>query len=307
MKTSVCICTCKRPALLERLLASLRDVDLGGLTPDDVKVVVVDNSPTGEARAVCERVARTLPIELHFAEEERRGIPFARNRAVREALSLGSEWIAFIDDDDLPQSDWLLQLLQKQEESRADVVCGVWRWNVPANGSSWARSTPLFRSLPLDQRSRGIPPWMATCNVLISRETIETLAAEGPVFSPEFGFLGCDDTDMFIRASKAGARIEVAEKSIINRYWEEFRLTLRGILRHSFRQGNTIVHIAKKHDAPAGLRRTKTKAIKRLTLGLLLLPTSVFSKRRMARQLYKIGRGLGMLYAFRGGQFDYYR
>ena len=307
MKVSVCICTCNRPELLHRLLRSLRHIELGSLEAEDVELVVVDNNPTGEAREICRTVSSDLPVRLHFAEERQRGIPFARNRAVHEALDRGADWIAFIDDDDVPEPDWLLELLRKQQQSAADLVCGVWRWDLGADASNWALDTPMFKQLKVDRRKRGIPPWMATCNVLIGRRTFERLGSRGPVFSPEFGFLGCDDTDFFIRASRDGARVAVAEKSIINRYWQDLRLTLRGMLRHGFRHGNSLVHIAKKHDPPAGLRKTRSKAMKKLSSSILLFPVSVFSKKLRARRLYDASYGLGMLYAFSGRQFDFYR
>ena len=91
-KISVCICTCNRPQLLERLLRSLRGIELGELEPEDVDIVVVDNNPTGEAHEVCRRVSDGLPIPLHFAEETQRGIAFARNKAVGEAMDRGADF-----------------------------------------------------------------------------------------------------------------------------------------------------------------------------------------------------------------------
>ncbi len=254
MKVCVCVCTYNRPELLERLLRSFRDIELGKLQARDVDLIVVDNKPTDQARQVCESVSDRLPIQLHFAQEPQRGIPFARNRAISEALELGADLIAFIDDDDVPQRDWLIRLIEKQTESGADLVCGIWRWDIDVSSLGWARMTPMFK-LNFDRRKRGIPPWLATCNALITRNTLERLRADGPIFSPEFGFLGCDDTDFFIRASKAGARIEVAEKSIISRYCQDHRMTFAGVLRHAFRNGNTAAIMAKTLVPPVVLSR----------------------------------------------------
>lgn len=293
--------------MLERVLEALGAIDLGGVATGGVDLVVVDNNPTGEARVVCDRVREQLPIRLHFAEEEQRGIAFARNRAVLEAMKLGSDFVAFLDDDDVPRPDWLRRLLERQRETNADLVCGVWHWDVDADSSAWVARSPMFKTPKLNKRKRGIPAWMATCNVLVSRRVIEGLGAGGPVFSTEFGFLGCDDTDFFIRAHRSGAQIAIAERSVIDRYWQDMRLTLRGMLRHGFRYGNSAVHIARKHESRSAMRRLKRKAAKKLTRGVVLFPLSLTSRSQITRRLYEVSYGLGMVYAFSGRQFEFYR
>ena len=84
MKIALCICTYKRPELLERLLNSLHDIQLGELAPDTLRIMIIDNYPDGRARAVCERLARTLPVGLDFLEESRKGVAFARNTVIDE-------------------------------------------------------------------------------------------------------------------------------------------------------------------------------------------------------------------------------
>ena len=77
MRVIVCICTYRRTELLERLLLSLRHIEIEGIDPRDVVVIVVDNHPDGLASKVCERVSGRLPIELVFVEETSRGRAFA--------------------------------------------------------------------------------------------------------------------------------------------------------------------------------------------------------------------------------------
>jgi len=97
----------------------------------------VDNAPKGEASAVSDGHRASLPVALHFAEQRLLGISFARNRAVTEALGRGADFDAFIDDDDVPDVDWLLCLL----EGRSDVPT---RKSFSATGSQ--ESSPMCRS-----------------------------------------------------------------------------------------------------------------------------------------------------------------
>ena len=111
MTIAICICTCDRPNSLQELLNVLVEMELGQLHPGELFFVVVDNRPDGRAQAVCDQARARLPGPLYFAEEQERGISFARNRAISTALAQGAEWIAFIDDDDRPRPDWLVHLV----------------------------------------------------------------------------------------------------------------------------------------------------------------------------------------------------
>ena len=143
--------------------------------------------------------------------------------------------------------------------------------------------------------------------MLIGRRIIETLSSHRPVFAPEFAFTGAEDTDFFVRASRHGAKIDIAEASIINKHYEDLRLTPKGMLQLAFCRGGNSVRIARRYDLSPDLRRRKFKAIIKIVVGLFLLPVSIFSKVLLARRLYQISYGLGMLCAFSGRQADYYR
>lgn len=305
MKISVCVCTCNRPELLQRLLGSLRGIDLGTLDPGSVELIVVDNDPTGQAEAVCQGASSSLPIELHFTEERERGISFARNRAVSTALSRGADLVAFIDDDDIPEPDWLIRLIEKERETNADIVFGTWRED--GNLPKWANGGKLFRNAGHDQEGAfGLPKGVATCNVLIKREVIEGLGADGAAFSPDFAHTGGGDKDFFIRARKSGAVFASAGKSIINRNYEDFRLSFRGLLKMGFKNGCSRMNMTRRHGTPAGVRTKGTKALLRLPLKVISLPFCVFSKSLLMRHLYRMSKDVGTLYGFTGRTFRYY-
>ncbi len=305
MKISVCICTCNRPELLQRLLDSLRRIDLGTLDPGSVELIVVDNNPTGQAETVCRDASGSLPIALHLTEEHERGISFARNKAVTTALERGADLVAFIDDDDIPEPDWLIHLIDKARETDAGIVFGTWRQD--ANLPTWANSGMLFRNSRHDQEGAfGLPKGVATCNVLIKREVIERLGADGPVFSPDFAHTGGGDKDFFIRARKSGAAFASAERSIVNRNYEDFRLSLRGLLKRGFKNGCSQMNLTRRHGTPAGLRRKGLKALLRVPLKVVSLPVYALSKNRLMRQLYRLSKDIGLVYGFTGRTFHYY-
>jgi glycosyltransferase involved in cell wall biosynthesis len=264
--------------------------------------MVVDNHPDGRARAVCERLSSLLPVGLDFFEERQRGASFARNRAVREALNRNADFVAFLDDDDLPQPDWLLHLVKKQQQTQADIVGSVFPPAINPDWPNWLKKSPLFDEPKRKVRTKyGVPSNFGIGSTLLRREIIERLQSQGPVFTSDFGMIGCEDADFFARAKKCGATFSLAEKAIVNRSYEEQRLTRMGLLRDAFRIGNCIRQLMEKYSLPAEVSRRKWKAYKRLCLGFSSLIIRFFSKTLMMRSLYQISKEAGFICG-RGGK-----
>ena len=237
VKIAICVCTCKRPISLGRLLDSLAHLRLGGLAVDFVELIVIDNSPDGVARRLCAASSSRLPIKLHFDEEPNRGISFARNRAVDVALERGADLVAFIDDDDVPEPDRLCHLIRKQEQTGADLVFGRWSFATDSEVPAWIRDNLQFRSSDYDKRDiHALPAWASTCNVMISSRLLREMKDQGAPFSPDFAFLGGEDKDFFIRALAMGASYATSARSMVIRHDVEDRFTTMGILRRSFQR-----------------------------------------------------------------------
>ena len=322
MKIAICICTCGRVEDLARLLDLLAGIELGPLDPGEVSVVVVDNQPDGRARAVCDRARQRLPIALHFVEEPQRGISFARNRAMATAIAHGAAFISCIDDDDLPRSDWLLRLLERQRETGADLVLGVWELPPGLVLPAWLADVDFLRPPPPEDLGKigapyGLPYCSGTFNVLIRRKVIEALQKAGPVFSPEFSFIGGEDIDFFIRAMRLGFTLVPAPASVVRRYWEPDRLTLRGVLRRGFRLGSAQAHLDQLHLSVYDHRRRRRRARKKLLRWTLSLPQRLlapgrgtgpgwFTPQRLVGRLHNLTRAIGTLHGRTGRKFRYY-
>ena len=103
MHISICVSSYKRPAMLRKLLGELRRLE----TRDrfTFSVVVSDNDPEESGRPVVEDVSSDYPVRIEYVTEPRRNISYARNASLARATG---EAIAFIDDDEWPQPDWLV-------------------------------------------------------------------------------------------------------------------------------------------------------------------------------------------------------
>lgn len=116
---SVCICTYKRPDLLNRLLDELASQDTCDLFT--FSIIVVDNDRLQSAEPVVKNFAATSKIRTSYCVEPQQSIALARNRAVANA---NGDFVAFIDDDEFPSKQWLLSLFHTCNESGVAGVLG---------------------------------------------------------------------------------------------------------------------------------------------------------------------------------------
>lgn len=232
MSVAFCIATLRRPAQLAALLDALAHLDVNGA--GEVLLAIADNDAAGSARATMDNARLALPVAYDVVPE--RNISLARNRAVRMALDRGADWLAFIDDDEVPHRDWLAELLRVQRESNADVVTGPVVARVPDATPRWIRSAfTRDRRVPSGTRV----PMAETANALVSRAVVEkVLAATNGPFEPQFGLSGGGDSRFFLRARLGGARIVWAANAIVEEDVPPSRARLSWVLRRAYREGN---------------------------------------------------------------------
>jgi succinoglycan biosynthesis protein ExoM len=250
---AVCIPTHRRPQWLARLLEGLGAQRFAGQAPR-VQVVVVDNDAAGTARGVCEAAARALPWPLRYVVEPERGISAARNRAVREAG--GAEWLAWIDDDECPEPEWLDALLRTAAAHDADAVAGpvLPRFETPP--PAWVLRGGFF--------DRGRPatgtrlPYAGLGNALVRAPVFRALGE--PCFEAALSLIGGEDTLFFLRATGAGFRLVWADDAVVHETVPAERVRLAWILRRAYRTGSAWT-LCERRMRP-GARRTALRAAK---------------------------------------------
>jgi succinoglycan biosynthesis protein ExoM len=310
LRVAICACTHSRSQGLTRLLVAMQDLDLSGYNPQSVEMIVIDNNPNPETAAICERAAPRLPVNLHYTEAPEAGITHARNRAVKVALERGADFIAFIDDDDEPQSDWLIQLLDRQAVTKADLVFGT--WVLDTQMPQWARESGIIRSpvkVKHDNKGGryGLPGCASTCNVLIGRDILQRVATTGTIFSHDFRYSGGEDKDFFIRAHHLGADLASADMSVIHRNHEPERYTATGLLKRGFKNGCSQVGMARSHGDYLRVLGLLGTAVGKLIISLILLTFSIFSRGFFMHNLYRMAKAGGVLYtALTGHSISYY-
>lgn len=298
-RVAVCTITLHRPDGLRALLgglAGLEDPD----PPVDVCVVVVDNDPAGSARPIVEAVDLRWPVR--YAVEPTRGISFARNRAV--ALAPDADFVAFVDDDEVPHPRWLAELLDVQARTGADVVTGPVLPRFTEPPPAWALRGRFFER-PRFPTGREIH-YAYTGNVLIAGRLVR---AHPDPFDVRFGLTGGEDTHFFLRARLEGARIVWADDAVVTETVPPSKVKVGWIAARAFRRGSTLsLCLRFLQDSPRRRIRRTTHGMLRMGLGMVTL-LSGLARGRVAfvRGVQEVAFGLGLIAGLFGRSLEEYR
>lgn len=106
-------------------------------------IILIDDGSTDQSGAICDHYAEKDP-RVRVFHTENRGHYTARNTAIEEARKAGSGYIGFIDSDDWVEPDMFSRLLEKAEETGADVVeCGFQK-EYPQGFEKWLPKAGTF-------------------------------------------------------------------------------------------------------------------------------------------------------------------
>ena len=301
MNVVICALTYQRPDGLTQLLRGLALLTFREARPD-IRVVVVDNDPAASGRPTCEACRSAFPWPLDYVVEPQPGIAPARNAALAH---LGdADWIAFIDDDEVPEPQWLAELIRVQREYQADVVAGPVLSHFPDPIPKWVLDGRFFdhRRYPT-----GHPLKHAfTNNVLFRRRILEDLQLR---FDPRWALIGGEDRHFFQRIAMAGYRIVWADEAIATEWVPARRSTVAWLIQRHYRAGNATSLI--ERDLRPIWRVLPVQLVKGLVwwiIGLGLLATSaVRGKVAAIRALRSLAYGTGLLTGLLGMEYQEYR
>ncbi len=234
------ICTYHRPEALRALLGTITHMIANERIDASVAVVVVDDSPEADARAIVEafgveasRVEARGVLDVVYANSASSNISVARNRALELAREVG-EVVLCIDDDCIPRPGWITELVAAATVTGADIVVGHRQFVAPAGAPQWLRDEPFLQENELyDDLSE--PAVGNTANVLIRSRW---LAESGVRFRDSLGKTGSEDMVFLADAADAGAVVRFSAKSVVDEPCATERTTLGYHLWRQFWLGN---------------------------------------------------------------------
>jgi succinoglycan biosynthesis protein ExoM len=299
LRVAICIATFKRTEFLRELLSGISELTFEKVPMPEIQVIVADNDACGTAEHVC----RSMPVRrsVKYVIEPRRGISQTRNLAVSEAGEV--DFIAFIDDDEVPEPAWLDELLWAQQRFGADVVAGPVLPSFTSSVPEWVKESKLFDRAP--HESGDFLAFCATGNVLVARPVFDCV----PAFDERFGLTGGEDTHFFLRIRRAGFKIVWSAEAIAHEKISTDRANPGWLLRRAYRGGNNWVLVESTLDKRVSTRLVRVaKAFGRIILGGLRAPVSLFwGKAAVILALRSICLGAGMLTGLADWEYQEYK
>lgn len=240
MRIAICICTCRRPAL-RRGLAALAAQRMPRGVAAEILVIDNDDSPSAMARA-----SRPHPLPLRYIHAPGRDIARARNAAL-DATRAG--WIAWLDDDTIPEPGWLAALVARARETGADAVFGPSLARYGPATPSWIARGDFHSQRPAPRG--GHVETGHCCNALMRWGDAPWRRQR---FDPARGRTGGEDTEFFLRLRRRhGARYALAPGAVVHEPVTRCRARLGWLLARRFRSGQSYAARASHPAARLGL------------------------------------------------------
>lgn len=293
-EVSVQIMTFHRDAGLRRAVRSVlaqRGIDLA-----TVEIVVVDNTAAASARMVAAglaEVAAAAGVELRYVHEPRPGIAQARNAGIRNA---GCDLIAYVDDDEEADPDWLANLLVCIKRFDADAIGGpvlpIFEDKSASSDPFWAWIYDYDEKKPSGSRYRAT----GTGNCLFSKS--RCCPTEQP-FDPALGLTGGSDTRFFHNLARNGRTVLWCAEAVVHEYVPPSRTRLAYGLRRRMRQSQLFQQTFSWNDPPDRLSIIKWMVIGLMQIAIyapLSLPWWLIDVPRARRYWALVYGGMGKVF-----------
>lgn len=237
---TIVICTRNRAETLRDCLSALAKQK--GIS--QAQVIVVDNNSTDHTGAVVRLFQDTFP-NLRHVSEPRPGVANVRNAGFENATT---EYLAYLDDDVIPQPGWLEAILETFEATGADLVTGkvvpYWKRRKP-----WWVSKTLYPILSGVDRGDDIVPvtdrFIPGANMAFRTSALREIGGFDVtlgVCRTEKGdktiYLG-EEPDAARRLMAAGGRIAYTGKAVVHHLTTGERCSVIGLGRYAKHSGRT--------------------------------------------------------------------
>jgi succinoglycan biosynthesis protein ExoM len=288
-KIAVIIITYRRPQGLHDLLTELvKQKYTEGVDTPYVTAIVVDNDKEATASTVVKDFVNANNLSVNYIHETRQGIPVARNTGLA-AVPEDFDFFCFIDDDEWPDEYWLNGLLKTQLLNNSDCVLGAVIPIFPKNAPNWILKSRIFDSWRFADNAR--LKEAASNNVLVSNSFIRQ---HNHKFDERMRMTGGSDYRFFKQANDLGMKINWSDNALVYEEVPMTRLTIKWLVQRQFRLGNTFSVNGRLDGSKTGLLILAVKGLLRVVLGIVMLPSIIFSYYYGVKGVSHMLRGLGM-------------
>lgn len=262
---SVVIPTCHRNDLLAKCLEGL--VPGRQLAEGDYEVVVSDDG----SRETAEALVREQFPWARWTQGPRRGPAANRNHG---AAQTSGAWLAFTDDDCIPQEDWLKHMHAATVCLDSHVFEGKTTTDLPLKGPLW--------QAPVNENGG----FLWSCNLVVAREVFDRLGG----FDENFPFPHQEDVDLRIRLKALGEAWEFVPQAVIHHPQRPATSWLRRA-----RSQQSGVYLCHKHGQPLSFANLDPVSFLRAYKRVITGPGPLWDKARflggmVAEQVYLLAK-----------------
>jgi glycosyltransferase involved in cell wall biosynthesis len=280
---TVCICTHARPGYVRQCLAGLAAQTVPSST---FETVVVDSGSPASAAAALVRVVAAHP-GVRLVAVDRPGVSLARNAA---AAAARSAYVAYIDDDAIPASDWIACILRAIAEASppAAVIGGriLPRWEAPLP-RWWPPELRGVLSI-IEHQGRGayrtpaLPPKLEPYAANMVVHVPALLRAGG--FHEAVGRFGTallsdEEVQLAWKLQDAGHPVLYDSRIVVHHQIQASRLNPAWLLRRLYWQGASTVVTRRLLGAPGSVW---PEAARRVAVAVLFAPVALVPRGSVA-------------------------
>jgi succinoglycan biosynthesis protein ExoM len=316
LNVAVAVLTRDRPAMLARCLHSLAELRV----PEDTKVsyIVVENGDSGQAQDVTDEFAGGLKdTEVMFRHVPKPSIPAARNEALRAAALHGADLIAFIDDDECAEPEWLRSMIDRFRDSNLELIGGpVSPRFDPHDGSYWMRRAEDGLRSYYENRSRRAQQQLENGQqrriMIVTNNWLGDMrlfTERGLKFNEDLAASGGSDMRYYRDCRAAGVHSGWVPKAEVIETVSPDRLSIAYQFRRAIHQSRMTFRIKAADRGPrrATLRNLPIIAVRTLLLPLHVPLLVVSGGKSVIYSARSLGWICGQVSAMCGAQSDLYR
>jgi len=236
-KLIICICTYKRNESLKNCLKSLEK--LSNPTKIKITILIVDNTKKYQSFNLIKKIKKKFIYKIIQTNESKRGVVYARNKALKKLKRLNPQYISFIDDDCTVNKSWLINILRIIELKKADIVTGPQIYFKEKKDINYTKFFEKKYNLSI-----GRVKWAATNNVFFSYNAIKNTKL---IFDKHLNKFGMGEDQLFFSIlSQKGYKIYWSNNVKVYEKNHDHRSNIYWLIKRSFRLGVLGHYIDKK-------------------------------------------------------------
>lgn len=271
-KIIIGVCTYNRIQLLKECLDSLGNM----LLPQgyDITVVIADNSFDKNAEKTYTESKNKLQkerLQFSYLSVTRQGISFPRNAILQYSKDTDADYLAFIDDDETADKDWIFNLVAFTDKNDLDCVNGFVQYKYSDTAPKWMKHSNAHGG-PRNKKK----PTGSTNNIIYN---LHYLKQHKLSYEETYALSGGEDTFLFKQILNSGGRCGYCPDAVTYESVHTERESLAWLCKRFFNNGLVGVHQDKTlHRKSFVLKLLLKKLWYGTTRGIYYLMECIFSR-----------------------------